>query len=173
MATKNHNLSDYDASKMPDASEMCVGIVVSDWNEEITGNLLKGAYHTLLKNGVKEEHIVVRHVPGAFELTFAARLMAENADVDGVIGLGCIIRGETPHFDFIAQGVTQGFTHLNLSGDIPFVFGVLTDNDISQSRARSGGNLGNKGDEAAVTAIKMIDFACKAKKSIIFAPQNG
>lgn len=161
MATQYHNLSDYDKNAMPNAENMRIGIVVSDWNDDITGNLLKGAVETLVSNGVKEENIIVRHVPGAFELTFGAKTVAENETVDAVIGLGCIIRGETPHFDFIAQGVAQGFIKLNIKYNLPFIFGVLTDNTKAQSIARSGGNLGNKGDEAAVTAIKMVDFVWK------------
>lgn len=164
MATKNHNLSDYDASKVPDASDMKFGIVVSEWNDDITSNLLKGAVDTLKKNGARDENILVYHVPGAFELTYGAKMIVKNRKVDAVIGLGCIIRGETPHFDFIAQGVAQGFTKLNAEYDTPFIFGVLTDNDKEQSIARSGGTLGNKGDEAAVTAIKMADFTLKVKK---------
>ena len=159
MATKNHNLSDYNAASMPDASDMAFGIVVSDWNAEITSRLLRGCVNTLVRNGVQRDNILVHHVPGAFELTYAARLLADHADVDAVIGLGCIIRGETPHFDFIAQGVSQGFARLNSLGEIPYVFGVLTDNNIEQSRARSGGALGNEGDEAAVTAIRMVAFS--------------
>ncbi len=158
MATKNHNLSDYDPNTVPNGEGMRIGIVVSDWNGEITGNLLAGCTQALLDNGVREEDIVVRHVPGAFELTFAASFLAQNGDYDAIIGLGCIIRGETPHFDFIAQGVAQGFSRLNAEGDIPYIFGVLTDNDIEQSRARSGGALGNKGTEAAITALKMASF---------------
>ncbi len=159
MATKNHNLSEYNAASMPDASDMAFGIVVSDWNAEITHRLLRGCVNTLVRNGVQRDNILVHHVPGAFELTYAARLLADHADVDAVIGLGCIIRGETPHFDFIAQGVSQGFARLNSLGEVPFIFGVLTDNTIEQSRARSGGALGNKGDEAAVTAIRMVSFS--------------
>lgn len=156
MATQYHNLSEYDISKVPDASGMSFGIVVSEWNDTITKALLNGAYNTLLKHGVKEENIQVQFVPGAFELTFGAKWMVENEDVDAVIGLGCIIRGETPHFDFISQGVTQGFVDLNIKYPIPFVFGVLTNDTMQQSVDRAGGKHGNKGDEAAVTAIKMV-----------------
>lgn len=164
MATKYHNLSDYDTKKLPDASMMRFGIVVSEWNNNITDNLLDGAIETLIKNGAKEENIFVHHVPGAFELTFGAKEIAENKDVDAVIGLGCIIKGETPHFNFISQGVTQGFIQLNVKYSIPFIFGVLTDNEMQQSIDRSGGKYGNKGDEAAITAIKMIDFVWNLKK---------
>lgn len=164
MATKYHNLSDYDTKKLPDASMMRFGIVVSEWNNNITDNLLDGAIETLIKNGAKEENIFVHHVPGAFELTFGAKEIAENKDVDAVIGLGCIIKGETPHFNFISQGVTQGFIQLNVKYSIPFIFGVLTDNEMQQSIDRSGGKYGNKGDEAAITAIKMVQYALELEK---------
>lgn len=156
MATQYHNLSQYDISKVPDASGMSFGIVVSEWNDTITLALLDGAYNTLLKHGAKKENIHIQFVPGAFELTFGAKYMAEHVAVDAVIGLGCIIRGETPHFDFISQGVTQGFVDLNIKYPIPFIFGVLTNDTMQQSVDRAGGKHGNKGDEAAVTAIKMV-----------------
>ncbi len=165
MATQYQNLSDYDATKVPDASAMKFGIVVSEWNQNITGALLHGAHSTLLKHGVKPDNIIIRFVPGAFELTFGAKKLAEtNAELDAIIGLGCIIRGETPHFEFISQGVTQGFVDLNMKYDIPFIFGVLTDNDMQQSIDRSGGKHGNKGDEAAITAIKMAQYALDSQK---------
>jgi len=164
MATQYHNLSQYDITKVPDASGMSFGIVVSEWNDTITMALLNGAYNTLLKHGVKNENIQVQFVPGAFELTFGAKCMVENMEVDAVIGLGCIIRGETPHFDFISQGVTQGFVDLNIKYPIPFVFGVLTNDTMQQSIDRAGGKHGNKGDEAAITAIKMVAYARELKK---------
>jgi 6,7-dimethyl-8-ribityllumazine synthase len=164
MATQYQNLSEYDFSKVPDASAMKFGIVVSEWNEKITGALLKGAYNTLVKHGAKEENITVEFVPGSFELTFGAKILAENLSLDAVIGLGCIIRGETPHFDFISQGVTQGFVDLNMRFEIPFVFGVLTNDTMQQSIDRAGGKHGNKGDEAAVTAIKMVALNKQLKK---------
>jgi 6,7-dimethyl-8-ribityllumazine synthase len=153
MATTN--LSAYDPGSIPDAGMMKIGIVVSDWNNDVTQTLLDGAKRTLKKQGVKESNIPVRHVPGAFELTFGARFMAENDDPDAIICLGCVIQGETPHFTFICQGVTQGITQLNLDYDIPFIFGVLTTDTRQQALDRAGGKYGNKGDEAAVTAIKM------------------
>lgn len=166
MATKYHNLSEYNSQSLPDATAYRVAIVVSEWNDNITHALLDGAYQTLVKNGVKEENIFVDFVPGAFELTFGAKKMAENLSCDAIIGLGCIIRGETPHFEFIAQGVTQGFVQLNVKYNIPFIFGVLTDNDMQQSIDRSGGKYGNKGDEAAITALKMIAFSKKNVEKI-------
>ncbi|MDO5571093.1 MAG: 6,7-dimethyl-8-ribityllumazine synthase [Bacteroidales bacterium] len=155
MATAYQNLSSYDPASVPDASEMKVGIVVSEWNSKITEALLKGAVDTLEKHGVKEENIVIGRVPGTFELTFGARQMAINKSLDAVITLGCVIRGDTPHFDYVCQGVTQGVTLLNTQFDIPFIFGVLTNDTMQQSIDRAGGVLGNKGDECAVTAIKM------------------
>jgi len=149
------NLSEYDPTEVPDASEMRFGIVVSDWNREITFSLLQGCINTLLKHGVTEENIVIKHVPGSFELTLGAQLMAENEDVDAIICLGCVIQGETPHFTYICQSVSMGITQLNIDYNIPVIFGVLTTNNIEQARERSGGKHGNKGDEAAVTAIKM------------------
>lgn len=163
MATAYQNLSEYDFNSVPDAKEMKFGIAVSEWNFKITGALLKGAVETLKKHGAKEENIFVKTVPGSFELTFAANQMTEYYDVDAVIVLGCVIKGETPHFDYVCMGVTQGITDLNASGDIPVIYGLLTTNTMEQAEARSGGKLGNKGDECAITAIKMIDFACGFK----------
>ncbi len=153
MSTKNLSLSH--GTDMPDARDMRFGIVVSDWNNDITEALLNGAVNTLLKYGVSPDEIVVKHVPGSFELTLGAQFIAEYDDTDGVICLGCVIQGETPHFTYICQGVTQGITQLNLEYNIPFIFGVLTTDNHQQAEDRAGGKLGNKGDEAAVTAIKM------------------
>ncbi|RLD35844.1 MAG: 6,7-dimethyl-8-ribityllumazine synthase [Bacteroidetes bacterium] len=155
MSEKLKNLSSYKPELVPDASHLRFGIVVSEWNMEITHALLKGAIETLQKHGVTEENIEISHVPGSFELTFGARLFAERDDLDSVISLGCVIRGETPHFDFICQSVSHGITELNLEYDIPVIFGVLTTNNMQQAKDRAGGKYGNKGDEAAITAIKM------------------
>jgi 6,7-dimethyl-8-ribityllumazine synthase len=149
------NLSAYDPENVPDASEMRFGVVVSDWNSEITWALLNGAISTLKKHGVTDENIVVKHVPGSFELTLGAQFLAEYDDLDALICLGCIIQGETPHFTYICQSVTQGITTLNLEYNIPFIFGVLTTLNQQQAMERAGGKHGNKGDEAAITAIKM------------------
>jgi 6,7-dimethyl-8-ribityllumazine synthase len=156
MGTKN--LSAYDPTIVPDASDMRFGIVVADWNKEITWKLLDGAVKTLKKHGTPDEDIVVKHVPGSFELTLGAQFLAEYDDLDAVICLGCVIQGETPHFTYICQGVTQGITQLNLEYNLPFIFGILTTNTQQQAIDRSGGKLGNKGDEAAVTAIKMASL---------------
>lgn len=162
MATKN--LSEYNPSHVPDAADMRIGIVVSDWNNEITWALLEGATKTLRKHGAKKNNIVVKHVPGSFELTLGAQFLAEYDDLDAVICLGCVIQGETPHFTYICQGVTQGITQLNLEYNIPFIFGVLTTDNLQQAKDRAGGKLGNKGDEAAITAIKMATLQREMEK---------
>ena len=164
MATAYHNLSDYDFNSVPDASNMKFGIVVSEWNTKITSALLDGALSTLKNHGVKDENIIVKFVPGSFELNFGANQMIENCDVDAVIVFGCVIKGDTPHFDYVCMGVTQGVTQLNAIGDIPVIYGLLTTNTMEQAEDRSGGKLGNKGDECAVTAIKMVDFVWSLNK---------
>jgi 6,7-dimethyl-8-ribityllumazine synthase len=159
-----NNLSAYDPKKVPDATEMRFGIVVSDWNQNVTWALLEGAVNTLRKHGAKNKNIVVKHVPGSFELTLGAQLLAEYDDLDGVICLGCVVQGETPHFTYICQGVTQGITQLNMEYNIPFIFGILTTNTNQEAIDRSGGKHGNKGDEAAITAIKMADLQHEMEK---------
>ena len=154
MATKD--LSSYDINSVPTAANMRFGIVVAEWNFEITSALAEGAVQTLKKHGAGEENILVKYVPGSFELPLGAQYFAEMENVDAVILLGCVIQGETRHFDYICQGVTQGTTSLNLKYNKPFVFGVLTTDNEQQAKDRAGGKLGNKGDEAAVTAIKMV-----------------
>jgi 6,7-dimethyl-8-ribityllumazine synthase len=149
------DLSEYDEASVPDAAKMRFGIVVADWNREVTHALLRGAVTTLRKHGASENNIVIRHVPGSFELTLGAQFLAEYDDLDAIICIGCVIQGETPHFTYICQSVTQGITQLNLEYNIPFIFCVLTTLDLQQALARAGGEHGNKGNEAAVTAIKM------------------
>lgn len=156
MGTGLKNLSDYNPGEIPRADDMLFGIVVSEWNSEITGALLEKAIETLNSKGTKPGNISVRYVPGSFELTLGAQLMAENTDLDAIICLGCVIRGETPHFDYICQGVTYGITDLNMNYNMPFIFGVLTTGNIEQAKDRAGGKHGNKGEEAAITAIKMV-----------------
>jgi len=156
MATELKNLSEFDPDEIPSSADMKFGIVVSRWNAEITNTLLQGAADTLKRTGARPENIRIVHVPGSFEIPFAARQLAETFKPDAVICLGCVIQGETRHFDYICQGVTQGITELNLRYDIPFIFGILTTQNIEQARERSGGRHGNKGDEAAVTAIRMV-----------------
>jgi len=158
MATAYHNLSSYDPMKVPDGAKMKIGIVVSEWNSEVTKPMLDGAYKTLVKHGVKNENIIIDYVPGSFELVFGSRYLAENKDVDAVIAIGCVIRGDTPHFEYVCSGVTQGISDLNRLYDIPFIFGLLTTETMKQASDRAGGIHGNKGDECAITAIKMIDF---------------
>jgi 6,7-dimethyl-8-ribityllumazine synthase len=154
MATKN--LSEYDLTTVPSASAMKFGIVVAEWNYEVTGALAQGAVDSLKLHGAKDENIIIKHVPGTFELTLGAQYLAEFTEVDAIIVLGCVIQGETRHFDFICQGVTQGITSLNIKYNKPFIFGVLTTDNQQQALDRAGGKHGNKGDEAAITAIKML-----------------
>ncbi len=158
MATQNKNLSEYDPASIPSAKDMKIGIVVSEWNNEVTEALSNGAINTLLKHGIKPDSIIKRYVPGSFELTAAGKYFAEYTNVDAVICLGCVIQGETPHFDFVCQGVTQGITELNIKYPIPFIFGLLTTLNQQQALDRAGGKHGNKGDEAAITAIKMVSL---------------
>ena len=158
MATANQNLSDYDTNSIPDASNMVFGIVVSEWNQDITSGLLNGAYATLVDNGVKKDNILVKSVPGAFELPLGAQTFFEKTNVDAVICLGSVIQGETKHFDFVCQGAALGIKDVSLKYNKPVIFGVLTDNTQQQAIDRSGGKHGNKGDEAAITAIKRVDF---------------
>jgi 6,7-dimethyl-8-ribityllumazine synthase len=154
MATRN--LSEYDIATVPPANNMKFGIVVAEWNYKITGELAKGTFDTLIKHGAIEENITIKHVPGSFELTLGGQFFAEYTDVDAIILLGCVIQGETPHFNYICQSVAEGATQLNLNFNIPVIFGVLTTLSEQQAIDRAGGKLGNKGDEAAVTAIKMV-----------------
>ncbi|MBQ4276672.1 MAG: 6,7-dimethyl-8-ribityllumazine synthase [Bacteroidaceae bacterium] len=163
MATRNHNLSDYDINSVPAANGMKVGIVVSEWNDNVTGALLHGAVSTLTKHGVAETDIHIETVPGSFELIHGSMLMSQTG-VDAVIAIGCVIRGDTPHFDYICQGTTQGLAQLNLTGPVPVIYGLITTNNMEQALDRCGGRLGNKGDECAVTAIKMIALSRKLRK---------
>jgi len=148
----------YDLTNIPSGSKRRISIVATEWNTEIIDALLDGAVSTLLKQGVKKNDIFIHRVPGTFELSFAAKHILENEDIDAVIVLGAVIQGETRHFDFICQSVTQGITQLNLDYEKPIIFGVLTTNNMEQARDRAGGKLGNKGAEAAIAALKMIYF---------------
>ena len=156
MATAHQHLNSTDNETVPSGSGKVVAIVRAEWNHEITHGLAQGAYDTLVAHGVDPEHILQVDVPGAVELTFAAKRLHENEEPDAVIVVGCVIQGETKHFDYVCQSVTYGITELNLSYDAPTIFCVLTDNAIEQSRARSGGIHGNKGVEVAVAALKMM-----------------
>ncbi len=171
MSTRN--LSNYDKDKIPSARGFRVGIVVAEWNDEITGALLDGAIETLKKHGVFD--ITVEYVPGSFELIFGSKALAVSGRVDGVIAIGAIIRGETPHFDFIAQGVTYGIAKLNAAvrdnnesafsidnlQKTPIIFSVLTTDTYQQAKDRAGGKLGNKGVEGAIALIKMMHLSRK------------
>lgn len=152
------------ARPIPDGSDMRIGIVVSEWNDNITEALLNGAVETLKKYGVKEQNIMVKSVPGSFELVFGCAQMSRSGLVDAVIAIGCVVRGDTPHFEYISSGTTKGLVELNAKYDIPIIFGLLTTNNMQQAEERSGGLLGNKGDEYAITAIKMVDFARSFQK---------
>ncbi len=152
------NLSDYKPLQINDADSFRIGIVVSEWNDFVTHNLRDAALEILEKEGVKTENIKVFKVPGAFELCYASMQLCKEKKFDAVIAIGCVIRGETPHFDYVCSAVSQGIKDCNILTDTPVIFCVLTDDTKEQSVARSGGNLGNKGVEAAVTALQMIDF---------------
>lgn len=158
MSEKKQNLSFYDPEKVPSADNMRMGIVVSEWNSEVTQALLQGAVETLQKHGTQPENIHVYYVPGSYELPQGAALLIDQLDLDAVICIGCVIQGETRHFEFICQAVSQGIMNLGLDSGVPVIFGVLTTDNITQARERAGGKHGNKGDEAAVTAIKMADL---------------
>lgn len=156
MATEGHNLSAYDKTKVPNAENMRFGIVVSEWNSEITNGLYQGALDALTDCGAQPEHIKTFHVPGSFELIYGCKKVLTYVDV--VIAIGSVIKGETKHFDFVCDGVTQGIKDLNVLHNTPVIFCVLTDDNKQQSLDRSGGKHGNKGAEAAIAAIKMADF---------------
>ena len=158
MATINKNLSTYDKSTLPNAKNFRFGIVVSEWNDTITEGLYKGAEEALLDNEVPAENIIRWNVPGSFELIYGSKKMLQTQKVDAVIAIGCVIQGQTKHFDFVCEGVTQGIKDLNIQTDVPVIFCVLTDNTMQQSIDRSGGVHGNKGTEAAIAAIKMAEL---------------
>jgi len=164
MAITEQQLFLHDSSAIPDASKMRIGIIVSQWNQPITEKLLDGARNTLEKLGVSPDNMPIFRVPGSFELTFGAQQLAKYGDVDAIIVLGCVIRGETSHYDYVCKAVTEGITRLNATQDIPVIFGLLTTENMQQAEDRAGGKSGNKGEESAITAIKMIDFICKLKK---------
>jgi 6,7-dimethyl-8-ribityllumazine synthase len=156
MSSSLKNLSDFNHTTIPNGAEMRIGIVLAEWNIEVTGALRDGTITTLLNNGVTENDIIVKYVPGSFELTFGAQLLCEDKSLDAVICLGCVIQGETRHFDFICDAVAHGITNVSLKYNKPVIFGVLTPNTLQQALDRAGGKHGNKGDEAAITAIKMV-----------------
>lgn len=158
MATANRNLSEYAGENLIDIADKKFAIIVSEWNEQVTMALFEGARSTLLKQGATGENIIRKNVPGSFELTLGAQWMAQKEEIDAVICLGCVIQGETRHFDFICDAVAWGITEVGLKFNKPVIFGVLTPNNEQQALDRAGGKHGNKGDEAAITAIKMLGF---------------
>ena len=143
-------------SPLPSGKDKIIGIVVSEWNTPITESLLKGATDTLIAAGVKEDDIIVEYVPGSVELTFGAKVLVEGTLAHAIIVLGCVIQGDTRHFDYVCDSVTQGITNLNLRYDTQFIFGVLTTDNLEQAEARAGGTHGNKGEDCAIAALKMI-----------------
>ena len=157
MATAKNNLSKYDVSRVPDGKNSRIALVVSEWNKEITEALFQGAKNTLIDHNVLNENILRINVPGSFELVYGAN-SAQRMDFDAIIAIGCIIQGETRHFEFISNAIAQGIKDLNINGKAPVVFCVLTDETIEQSKARSGGDKGNKGIEAAFTALRMTSL---------------
>ena len=155
MASQDHNLSSFD-SPVPSAEAMKFGIVVAEWNCQVTEALLSGAVRTLRAAGCPENNIIVKYVPGTYELTMGSQFFGEYTDVDAVIALGCVVRGETPHFDYVCQAATHGINQVAVSWNMPVAFGVLTVDSQEQALDRAGGKHGNKGDEAAAAAIKMV-----------------
>lgn len=156
MATKNKDLSAYDKTLIPNAKDFRFGIVVSEWNQNITEGMFDGAIQALKDCGATDNNIIRWNVPGSYELIFGAKLMAEKHDaLDAIIVIGSVIQGETKHFDYVCEAVAQGIKDLNIQGRIPVIFCVLTDNNMQQAIDRSGGKQGNKGTEAAIAAIKM------------------
>jgi len=158
MSTRDQQDALQGQGTLPSAKNMRIGIVVSRWNSEITQALCDAAVDTLLEHGARRKNIPLKYVPGSFELTMGAHLMALYGKVEAVICLGCVIQGETPHFTYICQSITLGITELNMKHGIPFIFGVLTTHNFVQAKERAGGKLGNKGREAAIAAIQMVDL---------------
>ena len=156
MASSKKNLSSYSSSNMGDISAIKFGIVVSEWNSAVTESLHQGAVETLLTHGAGKDNLKIIQVPGSFELSYGAQQLAKREDIEAVICLGCVIQGETRHFEFICQAVATGITTVSLKYDKPVIFGVLTTDTYQQALDRAGGKHGNKGDEAAITAIKML-----------------
>ena len=161
------NLSDYKPLEISNAEEFSIGIVFSEWNDFVTYNMRDAELEILLKEGVKQDNIKLYPVPGAFELSYATMQLCKEKTFDAVIAIGCVIRGETAHFDYVCSAVAQGLKDCNILTDTPAIFCVLTDDNKEQSIARSGGDLGNKGVEAAVTALKMINFKRTLKQEPI------
>ena len=158
MASNLKNLGDHSNKNMGSIKSKKIGIVVSEWNDQITDSLLSAAQEVLSDYGAKTKNVIIKYVPGSFELPLAAQYLASQKDIDAVICLGCVIQGETRHFDFICDAVANGITNVGLKFNKPVIFGVLTTNNIQQALDRAGGKHGNKGEEAAFTAVKMLSF---------------
>lgn len=161
MATNLKSLSDFSHLTVASAEKYTFGIVVAQWNAVVTGALLEGAYNSLIEKGAKEHNIKIIEVPGSFELTSGANILLQDSSIDAVICLGCVIQGETRHFDFICDAVANGITNVSIKYNKPVIFGVLTTDNQQQAEDRSGGKHGNKGEEAAITAIQMADIQNK------------
>ena len=164
MASALKNISQYDESQLPDAGELRFGVVVADWNRDITHTLYEGCIDTLIKHGAQEDQIHTMQVPGTFELPAAGRILASSEKLDAVICIGCVIKGETKHDEYINNAVAQGLVNLSIATGLPYIFGVLTPNTHEQAQDRAGGKHGNKGVEAAVTAIRMATLYKKSKR---------
>ncbi|CCG99188.1 6,7-dimethyl-8-ribityllumazine synthase [Fibrella aestuarina BUZ 2] len=164
MSSADKNLSVFSAENLPTISQHRFALIVAEWNTDVTEALFQGAYDTLLRYGAQPENLVRGNVPGSFELTTAALWYAQRADIDAVICLGCVIQGETKHNDYINHAVAQGLTNVSLKTGKPVIFGVLTPNTQQQALDRAGGIHGNKGDEAAITAIKMVGLKSELAK---------
>ncbi len=158
MASSSKNLSQHSEKNIQNIGTKKFAVLVSEWNDEVTEALFQGAVETLAKYGAPTENIIRKNVPGSFELSLAAQWMAQRDEIDAVICLGCVIQGETRHFEFICNAVAQGLTDVGLKFNKPVIFGVLTPDTQQQAMDRAGGKHGNKGDEAAITAIKMLGF---------------
>ena len=161
MSSADKNLSVFTTNDLPDISNKKFAIVVAEWNDEITEKLFEGAYQTLLQYGALAQNIERGNVPGSFELTLGAHWYAQREDIDAVIAIGVVIQGETKHNDYINHAVAQGITNISIQNNKPVIFGVLTPNNMEQAIDRAGGVHGNKGDEAAMTAIKMVGLKDK------------
>ena len=158
MVAKKKNLSEYNAKGVPSAKSMHFGIVVSEWNAEITESLFKACHDTLITHGVNPEKIIKKYVPGSFELPLGARFFAGHSNVDAIICIGCVIQGETKHFEFVSTAVAKGIMDVSLKYNLPVIFCVLTPDNTEQAKERAGGKHGNKGIEAAISAIKMVEL---------------
>ncbi len=161
MASALKNLSDYDPAQLPDASPFTFGIALAEWNSEITHALFEGCYETLLQQGARPENIHLARVPGAFELPLATTWLFRKYTPDALISLGCVIKGETSHNEYINRAVSEALMQLSLKYETPCIFGLLTPNTFQQAKDRAGGRYGNKGVEAATTALQMLALKSK------------